>query len=189
MNKLSIVQCQSKWRPEVFYFMLAVDGIAFDRWLSEFTDDESHHSNSIENVSDLALALELNSDYDTEVVWQHLGCLDDGKVSYVPLLVCPDDMDLTCIVIATEQHVAGEQVIWKRFARAAGAIEDQNPDEMQWFVGIPELIFDKDNFKQVFAQLNKEIQERYRYYGANINIPFPSKPPKEDWELIVDSWY
>lgn len=94
LNKLSIIRYQSQWRPDVLYSMLAIDGIAFDKWLAQFTDNKPFDPNNIDNVRDLALALELDSDRDTEVVWQYLGRLDNGCVTYVPLLVCPDDGDV-----------------------------------------------------------------------------------------------
>lgn len=87
-------------------------------------------------------------------------------------------MGMSCIVIATEQHAFADHVIWKRFARVIGDIEAQSANDMQWFENIPKLIFDKDNFIQVFTRMNIEIVERYHYCERNIDLQFPSKPPK-----------
>lgn len=200
-NSLSIINKQNKWRPGVWYATFAVDGIAFDEWLSGFVDKQPFDSDDINNVKDLVEAFDLYSSDETEMVWYFLGHLQAGDSKLVPVLVCPDDCDLSCIVIVAEQIVTENTVIWKRFGRCLGDVLQQNLDEVEWFETvadfktIPRLAFDKKEFINIFAQLRKNTIEYHQKNGRNLTLTFPAdhdKKPllaKADWELEVDSWY
>ena len=121
--------------------------------------------------------------------WQYLGLPENRSVTYVPILTCPDDVDLDCTVRVVEQRYDEKFVYWERFGALIDDIEKQNAEAIEWFIGIPKVIFDRDNFIQVFKQLNSEISKEYYDRGEEINIPFPAKPIKEEWEKIVDSWF
>ena len=188
MNKLSVITVQNKWRPEIFYSTFAIDDIAINEWLAQYTDN---HSKPYDEFSDssLSIALDLYDHAETEAVWQYLGLPENRSVTYVPIPTCPDDMDLDCTVRIVEQCYDEKFVYWERFGALIDDIEKQNAEAIEWFIGIPKVIFDRDNFIQVFKQLNSEISKEYYDRGEEINIPFPAKPIKEEWEKIVDSWF
>lgn len=166
-----MINIQQKKRPEAFYSELIVDGIAFNKWLAEFVDKGIQLEGL--DIEGLGLSLNLDSYSDTKIVWYYLGQLDEGDVSYVPLLVCPEDNDLSCTVITAEQHIIDNKVIWKRFGLLEGLIEEQNSNTIDWFKGIPELLFTKDNFEKIFRTFLNEFTETYRNTGEFIDIAFP----------------
>ncbi|MGP5211110.1 hypothetical protein ACTXJ5_09985 [Psychrobacter alimentarius] len=179
MNKLSMINVQQKSQPEVFYSELIVDGIIFGEWLSEFTDKTAQFE--VLDIKELGLSINLDIYSDTKLVWYYLGQLNEGSISYVPLLVCSDDNDLSCTVIATEQKVINGYVKWKRFGRLKGFIQQQNPDTIDWFEGIPELTFDKDNFESVFGRFKKDFTEAYQHQGEFEDIDFPKNSLIENY--------
>lgn len=172
MNKLSMINVQEKSQPEAFRSELMVDGIKINEWLSEFTDKDIQLQGL--DIKELGLSLALDLYSDTKIVWYYLGQLHSGSVSYVPLLVCPDDNDLCCTVIVTEQCVTDDIVQWKRFGLLKGLSQSQDPDTIDWFMTIPELTFARDNFTNVFSQFKKDFTEAYRHQGEFLDIDFPT---------------
>ncbi|MDW5429328.1 hypothetical protein R7J51_23650, partial [Acinetobacter baumannii] len=60
-------------------------------------------------------------DYDSELAlsnaWKLLKPQTYENVSIstvVPILICPDDLDLVCNVVMVEQVVSADQVVWAR---------------------------------------------------------------------------
>lgn len=188
MNELSIIKVQNKWRPEVFYSVFAIDGMVINEWIAQFTDVNSNALNDI-SAKDLTISLDLRSCSDTELVWQYLGLPSNAATTYVPILACPDDLDLICSVVATEQSSDKDYVYWERFGALLGSLEKQDPKTIDWFINVPKVTFEIGSFMNVFSQLNLEISKEYHDRGEEINIPFPAKPIKEEWEKIVDSWF
>ena len=172
MNNLSMINIQQGYNPEVFYSELIVDGVLLSEWLAEYIDKSTQLKRL--DVKELGLSLNLDLYSDTKIVWYYLGQLGDGNISYVPLLVCPEDNDLSCTTIATEQYIIDDKVVWKRFGLLTGSIEKQNPDAIDWFDTVPELTFAKDNFEKVFSQFMKDFTEAYQHRDEFVDINFPT---------------
>ena len=172
MNKLSMINIQNKTRPEAFCSELIIDGITINEWFAKFIDKNTQLSDV--DISDLGLSLNLDFYPDTKLVWYYLGQLNNGSVNYVPLLVCPDDNDLSCTVIVTEQCIIDDKVIWRRFGLLEGFIQEQNPNTIDWFDAIPKLIFSIDNFEKIFGQFKRDFTEAYKHQGEFIDIDFPT---------------
>ena len=188
MNQLSVVRVQNKWRPEVFYSVFAIDGMVINEWIAQFTDSSPNILSDL-SARDLTVSLELYDCSDTELVWQYLGLPSNAPTTYVPILACPDDLDLDCSVVVTEQSSDENYVYWERFGALLDDLEKQDPEIVEWFADVPKVTFEKTNFMQVFGQLNAEVVKEFQDRGKIIKIPFPAKPLKEDWEKIVDSWF
>lgn len=174
MNTLSIIQQPNKWQPDSYFAMFATDGIAFDEWLSVFVDKQPFDPNDINNIKGLVHAFDLYNMDEMLQVWSWLGHIQAGDSKLVPLLVCPDDVDLSCIVIVAEQVVTENTVIWQRFGRDTNVIE-QTPDHVDWFSDVPSLVFKKDNFIQVFNDLKDAVIQDFQTQGQNISIMFPTE--------------
>lgn len=179
MNKLSLKNRQNKWRPEVFYDDIRIDGLYFDEWFAQFECQ----------LGSLLSAFDLLRENDTQKVWFYLGQLQDNDRYFVPVLACPDDLDLLCSVVVAEQMVEQNCVKWLRFGFLLDNLEKQDANDIQWLTNIPPLIFDKDNFIAVFSEFLTVIKNRNLEDGIQLNIKLPADRPKEDWELIVESWY
>lgn len=94
MNHLSLVKHKSKYSSD-YYLTFAIDGEPLEVWLPKH-DPQSEH--------DLIVSLpELYDEKETQLVWDRIYSTAPGWRTLVPLLVCPDDMDLTCTVIVVEQ--------------------------------------------------------------------------------------
>ena len=185
MNKLGVKNRQNRWRPEIFYNDLTIDDLFIDQWFGQFNPKNYFD----DDITQLVIALDLWDDNETEKVWHYLGQLKENDHYYVPILTCPDDLDLCCSVVVVEQLVSENSVKWLRYGFLIGDLDEQNPTEMKWFSSLPTLEFDKQNFIDTFQIFASQIKSDRTYYGKNLNIKIPADPPKEDWELIVDSWY
>ena len=172
MNTLSMINTQQEHNPEVFHSELVIDGMLLNEWLAGFIGKGAQLRSL--GVEELGLSLNLDLYSDTKIVWRYLGRLDDGNVSYVRLLVCPEDNDLSCTIIATEQYIIDDKVVWKRFGLLTGSIEKQNPDAIDWFDTVPELTFAKDNFEKVFSQFMRDFTEAYQHRDEFVDIDFPT---------------
>lgn len=179
MNELSLKSRQNKYRPEIFYDDIMIDGLYFDEWFFQFDAE----------LGELMCAFDLWREEDTQKAWFYLGQLQDGDRFFVPLLVCPDDLDLNCTVIVTEQVVDGSTVKWLRFGYLLGDLDFQNENDIRWLVNIPPLVFDKGHFITLFSKFLTMVKNNNLEVGIKLDIEIPAKRPKEDWELIVDSWY
>lgn len=134
--------------------ILAIDGIPLNQWIAQNTQ-------IMTGIVDLVPAQGWLYDLDDQTpltnAWQLLQpkpC-DYGPIStVVPLLVCPDDLDLSCSVIMVEQVVTKTEVKWLRFGFAYGQTQDvvtsvvwENP------ATAPVLSFNLQAFEQAYHRL------------------------------------
>jgi len=104
--------------------ILAIDGIPLNIWINKNT-------NIIEETNTLVPAQGWLYDFENNLALSNAWRLlkpetsEYGAVStIVPILICPDDLDLVCSVIMVEQVVTESEVIWIRFGRAWANIHD-----------------------------------------------------------------
>ena len=78
--------------------------------------------------------------------WQSISSVEPGTSTIVPVLVCGDDVDLSCSVVVVEQEIEAETVTWRRFgySRSGGK---ESGITTQWFPGIPSLAFNRHEFQ------------------------------------------
>ncbi|MBA9087892.1 hypothetical protein FHR92_004385 [Fontibacillus solani] len=87
-------------------------------------------------------------------------------IHILPILMCPDDCDLTCTLIVAEVEVSEKLVKWKRIGVDTSrydescVYEEYIGTEVEWLDKIPELIFRKEDYEQlnIIYTLN-EIQD------------------------------
>ncbi|QZX85917.1 hypothetical protein K6751_14180 [Metapseudomonas otitidis] len=89
------------------------------------------------------------------MVWDRIYSTAPGWRTLVPLLVCPDDVDLTCTVIVVEQFSNERQIQWCRFGLLIDAIEIDSPS-VEWYGAIPGVIFDRQNFHEVLDEFREK---------------------------------
>lgn len=179
MDKLAITKCQNRWRHDVFYDTVTVNGEPLFEWFGQYNDE----------AKSLCEAFDLMNNSETETVWICLGQVQIGVCSYVPLLACPDDMDFSCTILMAEQISQNEEIVWHRFGWwVTGDIEQQNADMVEWIDNIPPLNFSRENFINTFSKFrditiesiiaNASVPEKFVELP---NIEFPAT--KELWEL------
>ncbi|WP_127534009.1 hypothetical protein [Paenibacillus kobensis] len=75
------------------------------------------------------------------------------EVKIIPVLMCPDDCDLSCTLIVVEVETSNELVNWKRMGR-----DMNNPRELieknmflesgvEWLDKVPPMIFSKEDYR------------------------------------------
>ena len=139
--------------------ILAIDGIPLNIWINKNT-------NIIEETSTLVPAQGWLYDFDHNLslsnAWKLLKpeASEYGAVStVVPILICPDDLDLVCSVIMVEQIITETEVTWIRFGRAWNHLHDLVTSVI-WEkpFASPVLTFKFSNFEEAYNNL-KSLDE------------------------------
>ncbi len=145
-NLLSIASHKSK-HSLGFYPTFAVDGVPMEVWLPQHNREAELHL--------VAAHSGLYSDKDTCLVWDRIYSTAPGWRTLVPLLVCSDDLDLTCTVIVAEQHAGEHYVQWRRFGLLKDLITLQSP-AVDWYESIPSLTFERSQFQSLLDAFRKQ---------------------------------
>ena len=134
--------------------ILAIDGIPLNIWINKNT-------NIIEETNTLVPAQGWLYNFENSLslsnAWKLLKpeASEYGAVSTVlPILICPDDLDLVCSVIIVEQVVTESEVTWIRFGRAWANINDLVTSVI-WETPFssPILTFKFSNFEEAYNDL------------------------------------
>lgn len=113
MNTVSAIMYRSK-HATAEHPVLAVDGTPIQQWITGLISDHSGHNGTNGLVPAQGWLLD---DEHLTIAWKLLEAADESS-TVVPLLICPDDMDLSCTVIVVEQVAEADNVVWKRFGLA-----------------------------------------------------------------------
>lgn len=141
--------------------ILAIDNIPLNIWMHQ-------NARIIDNINDLVPAQGWLYDNDSELAlsnaWKLLKpeAYENVAIStVVPILICPDDLDLKCSVIMVEQIVSANQVVWARFGRAFNHIQDV-VTSVVWeiYPYAPRLSFPLDEFEKAYNDL-KELDKKW----------------------------
>ena len=137
---------------------LTIDGIPLNIWINK--------NNIIEEANTLVPAQGWLYDFENNLslsnAWKLLKpeASEYGAVStVVPILICPDDLDLVCSVIMVEQVITETEVAWIRFGRGWNHIHDL-VSSVIWektFTS-PVLTFKLSNFEEAYNNL-KNLDE------------------------------
>ncbi|MDC6379804.1 hypothetical protein BW687_006365 [Pseudomonas graminis] len=146
MNQLSVASHKSKY-SQGFYSTFAIDGAALEIWLPEQEPAAELHL--------VAAHVGLYSDDDTDLVWDRIYSTAPGWKTLIPLLVCSDDMDLTCTVIVVEQFAYEDRIEWRRFGLLEEVITLEQP-RVRWFEAIPSVVFGRAQFHQTLDDFRKQ---------------------------------
>ncbi|WP_231387616.1 hypothetical protein [Pseudomonas nitroreducens] len=152
MNRLSCKLYKSRYSMD-FYPALSIDGLPLEVWLPQ-------HDASAE--LDLVCAhAGLYSDTDSALIWDRSYSVAPGWRTVVPLLVCSDDLDLSCAVIAVEQVADEQHVRWERFGLLRECIT--HPTPIPEYYDTPPAVFDRDQFIAALDDFRREIGLRMEW--------------------------
>lgn len=141
--------------------ILAIDNIPLNIWMHQ-------NARVIDDMNDLVPAQGWLYDHDSELAlsnaWKLLKpeAYENVAIStVVPILICPDDLDLTCSVIMVEQIVSADQVVWARFGYAFNHIHDV-VTSVVWktSTSVPQLSFSLSEFEKAYNDL-KELDKKW----------------------------
>lgn len=79
----------------------------------------------------------------------------EEEIKVLPILMCPDDCDLSCSIVVAEVVTNSEQVKWSRIG-----IDTNNPKELieknrflhtgvEWLSRVPKMTFSKDDYRSL----------------------------------------
>ena len=88
----------------------------------------------------------LIDDEEFRWAWQRLSSTEQGTSTIVPVLVCADDVDLSCSVVVVEQEVKAAKIVWQRFGHSRSGGKEAGITTA-WFPGLPILEFDRLEFE------------------------------------------
>lgn len=77
--------------------------------LSEYLYKQSHN----DRLHNLVLAQTSCEGNNLEYIWDHI---NNQSEIYLPILVCPDDVDFWCMVLVAKIKYTQDTVIWERLA-------------------------------------------------------------------------
>lgn len=147
MDTLSIVHHKSKYSAET-YRTFAINGTAIEIWLP---------NQNPSSELDLISAHEgLNDEQETALIWDRIFSTAPNWSCIVPLLVCPDDVDLSCTVIVAEQLSSEMSITWKRFGLLLEPTTLESPS-VDWYPDIRTVEFKRDNFMKVIEEFRSAV--------------------------------
>lgn len=141
--------------------ILAIDNIPLNIWVHQ-------NISIIDGTESLVPAQGWLYDYDSELAlsnaWKLLKpqAYENVAIStVVPILICPDDLDLECSVIMVEQVVSADKVLWTRFGYAFNHIHDV-VTSVVWETSpsAPHLSFPLSEFEKAYDDL-KELDKKW----------------------------
>ncbi|MGK8803982.1 hypothetical protein [Acinetobacter seifertii] len=141
--------------------ILAIDNVPLNIWMHQ-------NARVIDDMNDLVPAQGWLYDHDSELAlsnaWKLLKpeAYENVAIStVVPILICPDDLDLTCSVIMVEQIVSTDQVVWARFGLAFNHVHDV-VTSVVWETSpsAPRLSFPLSEFEKAYNDL-KELDKKW----------------------------
>ncbi|WP_236235041.1 hypothetical protein [Pseudomonas tohonis] len=145
INVLSIIKHTSRYSSAP-YTTFAIDGVPLEVWLPSQNPAAEHDL--------IAAHAGLDNDEETLMVWDRIYSIAPEWKTLVPLLVCPDDLDLCCSVIVVEQLSNQRHIQWCRFGLLNGSIREESP-AVDWFDAIPSLMFERSNFQATLDEFRR----------------------------------
>ena len=159
MNKVSAAMHQSRHATSE-HPVLAIDDVPIEQWLKsrllDLTDEDT--------INGLVPAQGWLMDEDElTIAWNlltpvQMHSADPSISTVVPLLICPDDMDLSCTVIVVEQTVDPENVTWKRFGLGRDSVNGIITS-VQWSVDGQSCQFERPYFSAAVDELKRLSSE------------------------------
>ena len=104
----------------------------------------------------------LCDDQEVDLVWSRV--LPDKEPSILPLLMCPDDVDLSCTLIVTKVTTTENTVLWHNFGVDQSCDEEELYPEylgttVEWFTENLIYEFPKELYLKMLEVFKQEIQD------------------------------
>ena len=167
MNHIDVI-VKNYEKTEYVEYEPAIDGCALSEWLDRYTADSNDKQiNFIRPFSNLIPAWSYALDWYGDVLftWKLLE-MDEAPV---PLLMCEDDADYSCVVIVAEVEKKDDYVYWNRI----GYVNHDNES------------FDEEKRMGIFC-LEAYSDEDWEKYGDNIAL---ANIDSDEWrQWISEHW-
>nr|WP_154892428.1 hypothetical protein [Paenibacillus xylanexedens] len=154
MNIFSINMQTSKY-VNVEHPVITIDGIPLDLYLHNLYPDNLYLG-LIPTITDWIGLRE-----EAELVLRRF--ISEEEIVILPILMCPDDCDLTCTLIVAEVLKTDHQVIWRRIGVDSSNLGipynyELVGQEVTWLDLVPEMKFSKDKYIENLETIYKQIE-------------------------------
>lgn len=149
MNGISTIMHRFVYQT-VDFPVLAIDGVPIQHWIKsqifdQYGNDQTHTLVPAQHW--------LSDDVEAKTAWKLLDPANKGS-TVVPLLVCPDDRDLSCTVVVVEQVTDADHVVWKRFGLSTNHIGGV-VTSVSWSDDEQYACFERKQFEGAFAEFER----------------------------------
>jgi hypothetical protein len=156
MNTLSVELLKSKY-VNVEHPTILIDGVPLDLHLHEYYPDNLYYLGLIPTITDWIGLKE-----EAELVLSRF--YSDKEKVFLPILMCPDDCDLTCTVIVAEVIMKDNQVIWNRLGVDSSKLGipynyELIGTEVIWLSLVPEMKFDRNTYYENLKSIYRPVNE------------------------------
>lgn len=139
MNKISAKYTKSEYSKEL-HLVIHIDDVALDKLL------ELHYPS--EGFLGLVPTLLnwLTDEKERKIIWERI---DDDCRQIVPILVCPDDLDFSCILINVDIQKTKHTVKWVKFGIEQGMTRHSPGTigrHVKWLDKIKPMEFDRKDY-------------------------------------------
>ncbi|WP_339725629.1 hypothetical protein [Maribacter stanieri] len=153
MNQIQAKYEKSEYSNEP-HLTINVDGKPLDKILHELYPDK----NLIGLVPTLLDWLE--DPKERKLVWERF---ESKQKQVVPILMCPDDIDLWCTIINVEIEKTENSVKWSRIGLDFSKFENNSSESIgtsvEWFDKIEPLEFDTTEYQKFASEFKTEIEK------------------------------
>jgi hypothetical protein len=138
--------------------VLLIDGAPLEMWVKGVIFSDTIGTDSTHTLAPAQGWLIDES--ELESAWYLLAPKDESSSTIVPIMICPDDMDMHCTVAVVEQQVDAQTVSWLRFGRATD-VRNGIVVSVAWVTPKQKAVFDKTAFRAAVAELKRLTQEEW----------------------------
>ena len=174
MNSIKAILDQSGYENYVNHMNIQIDGFFLDALL-----DQCMPSQMIKGLIP-TLCFKMERDVENEIVWNRI--LPKRREKKIcPILMCPDDLDFSCILITVEIEYTGLTYTWKNFALDRTKDVYRNPESvgrnLKFIPGASSYEFRM----QEYNDFVKTFQEQYLKEQEDWNRSNPKFKFTEPW--------
>ena len=149
MNTISTIISKPKF-ASIEQPVLAIDGVPVYHWVKSQIFDQDGNDDTYSLVPAQTW---LHDENESRIAWKLLDPTHEGS-TVVPLLVCPDDMDLNCTVVVVEQIVDEQTVEWRRFGLCTNHINGV-VTSVRWSELPQSATFNRTQFLESFLEFKR----------------------------------
>lgn len=195
MNRIEVVQ-EHIYNDSVKHMTLYIDGARIDQKICGLSGDKI--------VNELLFAWQgLEIKHESKYIWE---LIDSRESANIPILVCPDDADLSCYLIVVKVKYEEDRVVWEKFGKSIGMIHPdgfesefvsgirdfENWSEEYWnlYGGVLDTFDINDESWDDWISENWEIESSLRMwkyyhliYNYDDNIEWYNKVPKFEFDV------
>ncbi|MEG0050192.1 MAG: hypothetical protein RR865_13615 [Clostridia bacterium] len=139
--------------------VLLIDGVPLEMWAKGLICSDALGTDSTDTL--VPAQGWLIGESDLQNAWYLLTPKDQGSSTIVPIMICPDDMDMSCTVGVVEQKIDAQTVSWLRIGRATDVLNGVVVS-VAWEIPNQQAVFDRAAFCAAVDELKRLTDEEWK---------------------------